>query len=299
MLHDGQQFHMGKAHLLHIGDEFHGKLQITQGPVLLFRTPAPRSEMDFINRHRLCIGIPLGPLLHPSLVIPDIPAEIGHHARRSQIMLGKEPIRIGLQKDIPMGAANLEFVMLSLGNFGNKNLPDSGTSKTPHHMTASVPSVEIADNTHSLGIRGPDHKRGSLNAIYVTRMRPQNFVSLQMFSLPKQIKIQLPECRGKRIRIAGMKCRAVCQGHLKGVLSPSGGEGSGCLALEQPLRMHLRESKLLPIGKTQSNARRPWIKDTGNAPPRLGLTDTKNAMGIAMPAFQQRIEISWGHKHGG
>ena len=120
-------------------------------------------------------------------------------------MLGEESIGIRLQKNIPMGAADLEFVMLSLGNSGNENLPDTGSPKTPHHVAATIPSIEIPDDADPLRIGGPDGEGSSIDAIYYSRMSSKDFVGLQMFSLPKQIEVQLPERRGKRIRIARTK----------------------------------------------------------------------------------------------
>ena len=67
-----------------------------------------------------------------------------------------------------------------------------------------------------------------------------------------------------------------------------------CLAFEQPLSMYLRESELLPIGKTQRDTRGSRIKHTGNASTltltlalaRIDPANAENAMGIAVAAFQ-------------
>ncbi len=52
MLVDRHEFDMGEAEVLHIGRQLGGHLAVGEPAVAIFRPPAPRAEMHFIDRDR-------------------------------------------------------------------------------------------------------------------------------------------------------------------------------------------------------------------------------------------------------
>ena len=65
MLHDGQEFDVGEAHLADVFGKARRGLAIGQRAVVLFGDAHPRAEMHFVNRLRRAQRIALGALLHP------------------------------------------------------------------------------------------------------------------------------------------------------------------------------------------------------------------------------------------
>ena len=52
MLHDGQQFDVGVAEILHVGNELIGEFAIAEPAIVVFGNAAPGAEMDFVNGDR-------------------------------------------------------------------------------------------------------------------------------------------------------------------------------------------------------------------------------------------------------
>jgi hypothetical protein len=72
MLHDGQEFHVGKCHLLHMVDEIGGHLPIGEETVSLSRNSSPGTEMDLINGPGSLQAIRERSVPHPFGIVPLI-----------------------------------------------------------------------------------------------------------------------------------------------------------------------------------------------------------------------------------
>ena len=189
--------------------------------------------------------------------------------------------------------------MSALADSRDENLPDSGASESPHHVASPVPCVEIPDNADALGIGRPHGKRGALDTFHLAWVRPKNLVGFQVLPLAKEVKIQFPEGRGKSIRVTDVPGRTIGQRDVDHVVPRSRGHLLQAISLEQAIGMYLGQRKFLSVDETECNTCCPWIKNPGNRPARLLLAHAKDPMRIAMPAFQKRIKVLGGQKHGG
>ena len=72
VVHDREQFHVGKVHLLDIVGQLGGQLAITEGPVPLIHDPHPGAQVQFVDAHRGPKAVACSAALHPSLVLPTI-----------------------------------------------------------------------------------------------------------------------------------------------------------------------------------------------------------------------------------
>ena len=82
--------------------------------------------MDLVDAHRRVVGVDLRALAHPFVIAPLVAAKIKDHASGFYAMLGEKCIRVGLQKDIAVLAANFKFVVRALMHAREKNFPDAG-----------------------------------------------------------------------------------------------------------------------------------------------------------------------------
>ena len=64
-------------------------------------------------------------------------------------------------------------------------------------MLRSVPAVEIADNTDSLSVGGPNGKRNSFHAVISDQVRAELLVYLFVPAFAKEVKIKFTERRRK------------------------------------------------------------------------------------------------------
>jgi hypothetical protein len=123
MLHNREQFNMGKPHLLYIVSECVCQLSVVKKTVPLFSHPLPRTEMNFINSMGMVQGIKGMPVCHPVPITPDI----------FQIPYPGGGLRwqfTGKSKGIPFinpviikPGHNMIFVNSSFLNTGDKTLP--------------------------------------------------------------------------------------------------------------------------------------------------------------------------------
>ena len=58
MLHDGHQFDVRVAHLLHVGDQFVGEFAIGEPAIAFGGLAPPRADVNFVNRHRRVQPVP-------------------------------------------------------------------------------------------------------------------------------------------------------------------------------------------------------------------------------------------------
>ena len=89
----------------------------------------------------------------------------------------KKPNGSVLSTMIAVDVPNLEFVVGSLPDAGNKNFPNAGGTQRSHGMKTPIPTVEIANHTDALGIGRPDGKTCAWHPVNDTQLRSQLFVN--------------------------------------------------------------------------------------------------------------------------
>ena len=157
----------------------------------------PRADVDFINAHRRAQRVALAAFFQPGIVGPleffGVPDDGGLFGRD----LEEKPERVGVQLDVAVRVADLEFVMRACADAGNENFPDAGGAEQPHGMEPPVPIVEIADDADALGVRRPDGKAGAGHAVSRAQLRAELFVNFPLVALAEQKQIRFAERRQK------------------------------------------------------------------------------------------------------
>ena len=169
-----QELDMGKAHILHIGDQFLRRLFVRERASAVLPAPLPASQMHLIDGNGGCAAVGFSALPNPVGVLPAIAADISDHAGSFRRMLRTKAHRVGfLGQSLTMLADQIVFVALSVCCSGDKQLPDARTASGPHWMPTRVPMIEIPDNRDLLRVRRPDGKMRSIDLLYCCDMRPK------------------------------------------------------------------------------------------------------------------------------
>ena len=92
-------------------------------------------------------------------------------------------MRIGLDHQRSFGIEYLELIESSRHHTGNEDFPHTGGAYSPHHVTTSIPVVEVAHNAHPLGVGRPYSEAGSGNAIDGLMMRSQLVIDIPCIAL--------------------------------------------------------------------------------------------------------------------
>src|SRR5215213_1050703 len=147
MLRDGHEFHVRVALPADVLDELVGQFEVSE-PL------TPRANMHFVDGHRLCMHRLLAAVPHPLVVIPDVLALVNDR-RGVRSSLSEARHGIGLEPPDTVGTEDLEFVEVACAGPFREQRPDAGTGHKLHVVALAVPVVEVADEPHGLGVRGP------------------------------------------------------------------------------------------------------------------------------------------------
>ena len=104
-----------------------------------------------------------------------------------------------------------------------------------HDVTASVPVIEVADDTYARGIRRPNSKACTRNSLKRNDLRAELVVDLAVRPLAKQIQVNVAKRLWKTISVFDVCCMTIVCSNPKSVASFS--RRHGCY--EQPVGVHL------------------------------------------------------------
>ena len=102
MLHDGEQLHVGVAHLLHVGHQILSGIPV--GEELSLPGAPPGAQVAFINIHRAAVRGVLCPVVQPALIPPGILLQVVDLGGVARAGLGVEGIGVGLGHHLAVGA---------------------------------------------------------------------------------------------------------------------------------------------------------------------------------------------------
>ena len=162
VLGDGEQLHMGEAHLLHVGHQVLADVPV--GEHLVVAGAPPGAQVDFINIQRAAVYGVLGPVVHPALVAPLVAGQVVQLGGVAGAGLGVEGVGVGLGQHPAGGGVDGVFIGVILLQAGNKDLPDAAVQGL-HGVGILAPAVEIAHNGHLLGMGSPDTEHPALLAV--------------------------------------------------------------------------------------------------------------------------------------
>src|ERR1700747_2830651 len=141
--------------------------------------------MDLVNGNGSVQGISLLPLLHPLLIRPlvrEIPYDGGGAGR----FLMKKTEGIGFVNYVSvMLRCDMELINRTIGDSGNKSLPDAGTPVGAQRVGTGVPPVEAANDCHLAGIRSPNAEPCAFLAANGSEVGTQLFIGTVMAAFVK------------------------------------------------------------------------------------------------------------------
>src|SRR3984893_13749971 len=117
-------------------------------------------------------------------------------------MLPEKAERIALQYQLTKAISHFELIVGSFHDAGDKYLPNSCFHALAHRMRAPVPSVEIANNTDSLGVWSPHREDATSMTVDLSQVSAEFLVNLVVVPLLKQMHVQFAKNLTERIRIA-------------------------------------------------------------------------------------------------
>lgn len=151
----GHEFHMGIAHVLHIGHQGIRQFPVAQ-EAAVFMTP-PAAGVDFVDVHGPMVGIVFCPALLPGSVPPPV-VQGSHHRSGVRPQLGPESIGIRLQDGFPGSGDDGIFIQGPFRQIGNKGFPDFPVFCPFHRVGFRIPVIEIPHHTDLLGMGSPEGK---------------------------------------------------------------------------------------------------------------------------------------------
>ena len=184
----------------------------------------PGSEVDLVRRHRRPIRVVLGAAPHPLVVRPWVGRRIPDPRRRLRPDLHAEGEGVGLQPQRPVAAEDLVLVELAGANAGDEDLPYAGGAHAAKWQQPSVPAVEVADDPHAPGVRGPDGEADAGHALVGARVRAEHVVQPFMRALGEEVQVDLADGRGVAVRILAFPGVAVREGEAQAVGDLARGE---------------------------------------------------------------------------
>jgi len=193
---------MGEPHLLDVGHEPLGELDIGEVPSRRLADPLPRAEVDLVDAHRPVGQLALGPPRHPLGVAPVVLRQAVDHARRLRRVLGAKGHRIGLERQqLAARPQELVLVVRPLLDTGDEQLEDAALEPLAHDVTAAVPPIEVADDAAALRVRRPNGEAHARDPVDLGRMRAELLVEAAVATLGEEIDVDLAQDRSEAIGV--------------------------------------------------------------------------------------------------
>ena len=150
---------MREAHVDRVVRKLHRQLPIGQGTVSVLGFTFPRTEVNFVNRHRPVELTGLrATLIHPRAIAPLKFRGVADDRGVVRWRLKARAIRICLNEKTAALVADFKFVELALAEARHKQLPHPRRAERAHRMKATIPAIEIADDRHPRRRRCPHGK---------------------------------------------------------------------------------------------------------------------------------------------
>ncbi len=194
MLGDPHQLDVGIAEVLDVIGRPLGELPICVKPVyapVAGRMLHPRTDMAFVDNHRILVRIESCAFFHPGAVRPFQMRQIRHDGRGSRPKLHLVAVRIRLIEPFAVRSDDEILVHGADADTRNKDLPYADLVPVPDHVRVRIPAVEVAHHGNASGIRRPDRKICACLTVYFRRMRAQLLIEIVVRRMPEIILVRL------------------------------------------------------------------------------------------------------------
>jgi len=92
-----------------------------------------------------------------------------------------------------MAGTNFIFIKRTICETWNEEFPDAGGSAIRHRMAAAVPLVEVTYDTYSRGVRRPDDKMDSGDALNCSKMGAHRLARFEKGFFGKEMQLIVGE----------------------------------------------------------------------------------------------------------
>ena len=198
-----------KPELLHVRHELVGQLAIGQEAVALLGHARPRAEVHFVDRHRprrasRRVLAPRAPSTRRRATGSREMSQTTDAVLRRQLRT-RTPYGSVFFSIAPGARADLELVLLAVGQIRDEDLPDACRREQPHRVDAAVPAVEIADHAHALGVRRPDREVHAGGRCRRDAVRAELLERAMVRPFAEQVQIEIGEHPAVTIRIVDLR----------------------------------------------------------------------------------------------
>ena len=154
MFGNGHQLNVGEALFLDIIDQLHCQLPIANE--FAFAIAPPGTGMYFVDGKRFMQPIAFLTAFNPLLVAPE--KIVFGDGDGCSLGAQFKTLAVGIDFEVDsavLAVAYLEFVVYARGDSRDEQFPNAAATADAHGMAAAVPVVEVAHDTHPLGIGCP------------------------------------------------------------------------------------------------------------------------------------------------
>ena len=305
---------LGQWHELHVGEAF--LLDVVHellGQVAVGQSLPPAAGVHLIDGDRAIMRVGGAAVLHPGVIVPLVGGfgDDGGGVRRNFVLTLH---RVSLHLPRVIGVQDLELVGLARADSGDEDLPHAGGAELAHGMTAAIPSVEVTDYAHGMGVRGPHGECGAYHLfagravcaahriVIAQHMRAKRLPELLVTALAEQIGVHVADCGHIAIWVVlNEHCAAF-------PLGPDTVVGNRGLLLSAGSRHGNHEHAVVFVGHRvfailgedgHGLGKRTQHTDCGG----VGMLadaemPAENSVGIVEFSIARRIEVALGDRHG-
>ena len=188
VLRHRHEFHVRESHVVRIFGQLGRHFTVRQPPVALLRNARPRAQVQLVDRNGRVQRVAPRPALHPFLVLPLV-RQLPHLRRCVRPDLRGKSVGVRLVRLVGVVTRrDVIFVQRPAADAGDEPLPHARRTRL-HRVASGIPSVEVADHRHLLGIRRPDGKLDAGGALRLSQVRAHLFVGSMVFALGEQVQV--------------------------------------------------------------------------------------------------------------
>ena len=212
VLGHGQHFHVGKAVLEQVGDEFLAEAVVVGADL-------PGTHVQLVDAHRHIEVIVA--LRHPVVISPR---EVGLRYYRGRLRRGNGALGqgIGLIDARRILAMYGELIALAFTDARDKDLPDTGGAQATHGELGRVPAAEVTDNGNTFRIRGPHGKSSTGDRTHVggvgLEVGAEDVPQTLMAALTNEVLVQGPQGGQEVVAIGHLNCGLTRVGNAQAVV---------------------------------------------------------------------------------
>ena len=177
--------------------------------------------MDLVDAHRRGGVVGLLTLGDPGGVVPLV-VGLGDLGGRRRRHLGGLGHRVGLVAAGAVLGEHGELVGRAGGHAGDEQLPHARGTQGAHRVLVGVPAVEVADDGHRAGVRGPHGEGGAHDVaqgrVVAAHVGAQHLPEPLVAALADQVDVQLTEGGQEVVRVGHDHRLAARPGDLEAVV---------------------------------------------------------------------------------